>query len=64
MYTMIKGEIGGGKLTALNYIANMHGKNQNILNCHKALSYENIYDYFRMAANGIWIIFNSLNYLS
>ena len=34
------------------------------MNCHQAISYDNIIDSFRMCANGIWIVFNNLNLLS
>ena len=64
MFGLLSGNIGSGKLALFHYLANVHGKNELILNCHKALSQENAFDFLRMCANGIWVVFNNINLLS
>lgn len=64
MFTCLRSDYGKGKVSSIHYLASIHGKNENILNGHKAVSYENIIDYLRMAATGIWIVFNNINCFS
>lgn len=64
MFSCLRSGYGRGKISSIHYLASINGKNENILNGHKAISHENIIDYFRMAATGIWIVFNNLNFFS
>lgn len=50
-----------GKLSTLHYLANVHGRNELVMNCHQAVSCDNVVDLFRMLASGVWVVFNNIN---